>query len=96
MLSHITRDELDGGLHLRHHPIGFVEAITTAPTQVLLLGHSANRLDVHPDVGGNESAVSMHAAFEVDKVIRLANGLKALFGLFALLAQTRVSSFRKI
>jgi len=77
-------------LHFRYHPLGFVDARKTAPTQRLLLGHSANRLDVHPDIGGNESTVSTHATFEVDKVIRLAYGLKALFDLLALLAQTLV------
>jgi len=39
---------------------------------------------VSADIGGDQLAVSTHAAVEVDKVIGLADGLKALFDLLAL------------
>ena len=55
-----------------------------------MLGNPTNGLDLSTDIGGDQLAVSPHSAFEIDKVIGLCDGLKALFDLLALLAQTLV------
>jgi hypothetical protein len=90
LLSHITGDKLNGRLHFGHHPLGFVDAIETALAELFVLSKGANRCDVTADIGGDQLAVSTHAAFEIDKVIGLADGLKALFDLLALLGQSLV------
>jgi hypothetical protein len=90
LLSHIPRDKLNGRLHFGHHPLGFVDAIEAALAQVFVLSNGTNHCDVSADIGGDQLAVSTHAAVEVDKVIGLADGLKPLFDLLALLGQSRV------
>ena len=90
LLSHITGDKLNGRLHFGHHPLGFAEAIETALAELCVLSKDAHRFDVRADIGGDQLAVSTYAAFEIDPVIGLANGLKALCDLIALLGQALV------
>jgi hypothetical protein len=90
LLSHITGDKRNGRLHFGHHPLSFVDAIKAALAELSVLSKGANRFDLRADIGGDQLAVSTHAAFEIDKVIGLADGLKALFDLCALLSQSLV------
>src|SRR5215471_3887920 len=69
LLSHITRDELDGRLHFGHHPLGFLDTLHTALTESFVLGNGANLLDVLLDIRGNQLAVSTHPALQIDKMV---------------------------
>ena len=90
LLTHITGDELDGRLHFRHHPLGFVDAFQAALAESFLLGNGANLLDVPLDIRGDELAVSAHPALEIDKVVVVANATDARLDLFTLLSETLV------
>ncbi len=90
LLSHIPGDQRNGRLHFGHDPRGFVDAIETALAQVCVLSSGAHPCDVSADIGGDQLAVATHATIEVDKVLGLTDGLKALFDLLALLGQSRV------
>ena len=90
LLPHIARDKFNGRLHFGYHPLGFIDAIQTPLTELFLLSNTTNRFDLSTEIGSDQVAVSPHAAFEIDKVIGLANGFNALFDLLALLAQTLV------
>ena len=50
LLSHITGDELNGGLHFGYHPLGFIDAIETSLAELFVLGNGANRLDLSTDI----------------------------------------------
>jgi hypothetical protein len=90
LVSHLTGDKLKSRLHFGHHPLGFVDAIEAALAELFVLDHGTNRLDLRADIGGDQLAVSPHAAFQVDNVIGRADGLQALFDLLALLSQSLV------
>ena len=87
LLSDITRDELDGRLHFRHHPLGFVDALQAALAESFLLGNGANLLDVPLDIRGDELAVSAYPALEIDKVVVVANAPDTRLDLFTLLSR---------
>jgi hypothetical protein len=61
-LPHIPRDELDCGLHFRHHPLGFIDPLQAGLTEPFVPGNAANRINASLDISGNELAVSTHAA----------------------------------
>ena len=84
LLSHIPGDKLDGRLHFRHDPLGFLDPLETSLAELFVLGDGANALHLRADICGDQPAVAPHAALQVDKVIGLANGLDALFDLCAL------------
>jgi hypothetical protein len=42
LLPDIAGDKFNGRLHFGHHPLGFVDAIETALTEMFLLGNAAN------------------------------------------------------
>ena len=50
LLAHITRDELDGGLHFRHDALGFLDALQAVLAEPFVLGNGANLLDVLLDI----------------------------------------------
>src|SRR6266436_7754439 len=62
LLAHVSRDELDGGLHFRHHAFGLFDAIEARLAEPFLLSNGANRVDVLLDIPRNERAVATHAA----------------------------------
>src|SRR4029453_8314322 len=89
-LSDITRDELDGASHFRHHPLGFFDAFHAALTEFLLLGNGANLLDVLLNICGDELAVAAHPAFQIDKVVVVADAPDTRRDLCTLLSETLV------
>ena len=62
LLAHIPRDKLDGGLHFRHHPLGFVDPLQAGLTETFVLRHAANGVNLRLDICRNEPAVAPHAA----------------------------------
>ncbi len=84
LAPHITGDKVDGGLHFRNVPLGLVDTLQAALAKAFLLGHGANRVDAPLKVGGNEAAVSTHAALEIDKMIVVAHASDVLLDPFAL------------
>ena len=84
LLAHVSRDELDGGLHFRHHAFGFFDAIEARLAEPFLLSNGANRVDVLLDSPRNERAVATHAAFSIDKVVGMAESADAPGDLLAL------------
>src|SRR5215510_8436123 len=85
LLPNIARDELDGGLHFRHHPLSFLDALQAGLAEPFVLGNSANLLEVRLEIRGHELAVSTHAALEIDKMIGMADATDALCDLLTLL-----------
>src|SRR4030095_14780478 len=90
LLTHITRDELDGRLHCGHHSLGFLDACHAALAESFLLGNRTNLLDVSLDIRGNELAVSAYSALEIDKVVVVANAPDPRLDLCTLLSETHV------
>src|SRR5437879_1138174 len=90
LLTDITRDELDGALHFWHHALGFVDALQAALAESVVLGHGTNLLDVLLHIGSDELAVAAHPAFEIDKMVVVANVADALLDLGTLLSETLV------
>jgi hypothetical protein len=84
----LTGDKCNGRLHCGPHPLNLVDAIEAALAAVFVLGDGANRLDVRADIGGDALAVSTYPAFQVDKMIGVADGFDALFDLLPLLGQS--------
>jgi hypothetical protein len=84
LLAHIARDNVDGGLHCRHHPLGFVAPIQAVLREGFVLGDAANGVDVALDIGRNELAVSPPPALSIDKMGGLADAPDALADLLAL------------
>ena len=84
LLPHISRDELDGRLHFGHHALSFRNPLQTRRAKLFLLGNSADRSDVFFDITGDELPVATHAALQIHKVIRMADGPYALGHLLAL------------
>ena len=82
-----ARDELDGGLHFRHHPLGFLDALHAGLAEPFVLGNSANLLDVRLDISGNELAVTTYPTLEIDKMIGMADATDALCELLTLLGE---------
>ena len=62
LLVHIPRNKLDGGLHFRHHPFGFVDALQAGLTETFVLRHAANGVKLPMDICRNEATVSPHAS----------------------------------
>ena len=62
LLSHLTRNKLDRGLHFRNHPFGFVDPLQAGLTETFVLRHAANRVHLCVDICRNELAVAPHAA----------------------------------
>src|SRR5438552_5255339 len=73
LLSDITRDERDGALHFRHHPLGFVDALQAALAESFLLGNGANLIDMLLNIRGNELTIAAYPALEIDKVVVVTN-----------------------
>ena len=46
LLAHIPRHKLDGGLHFRHHPLGFLDALQACLTETFVLRHAANGVNL--------------------------------------------------
>lgn len=84
LIAHIPGDTVDGGLHFRHHPLGFVDPIEAALRESFVLGHAAHGVNVALDISHNELAVSTHPALYIDQVVGLANAPDALGHLLAL------------
>src|SRR5512132_2394084 len=96
LLIDITRDELDGRLHLWHHPLGFLDTFQAALAESFVLGNGANLLDVLLDIRGDELAVSAHPALEIDKMVVVANATDTRLDLFALLSETLVLTTSRV
>jgi len=90
LLSHITGDKLDGGLHFRHDPLGFFNSFQATLAESFVLSQGANLIDVALDIGGNELAVSAHAVLKIDKVVGMTNTSDTHVDLLALLRETLV------
>jgi hypothetical protein len=84
LIAHRTRHKLDGGLHFRHHPQGFSDPIHAGLAEAFLLSHTANGVKVTGDIGGNQLAVSTHAALSIDQVVGLSDATDALRHLLSL------------
>src|SRR4029453_4905067 len=89
LLTDITRDELAGRLHFRHHPLGFRDALQAALAQSFLLGQGAHLLDVLLDISGNELAVAAHPALQSDTRVVVANATETRLDLCTVLRETR-------
>jgi hypothetical protein len=90
LLSHITRDELDGRLHFWHDALGFRKALQAALAEPFVLRHRPYLRDVLVDICGNELAIATYPAFEVNKMVVVADGTNVLLDLCALLDQALV------
>ena len=90
LFVHIPRHERDGGLHVWHHALGFLDALHAALAETFLLGHGANLIDVAVYIGDDALAVSAHPAFEIDKVVVLANAPDTCLDQLTLLGETLV------
>src|SRR5712691_8787346 len=84
LLWHIPRNTLDGGLHVRHHPLGFVDAFQAGLTEAFVLRHAANGVHLLADICRNAPTVSPHATLSIDKVGGLADRTDALGDLLSL------------
>jgi hypothetical protein len=78
LLAYISGDELDGCLHFRHDPLGFIDPIEAGRAEAFLLGHGANAADLRSNISRNEPTVSAHAALQIDNVVDLADRTDAL------------------
>jgi len=67
--------------------LGFLNAVETALAEAFVLGNGANLIDLFSNIGGNQLAVSTHAALKVNKVVGLADGADALGNLLALVSE---------
>jgi hypothetical protein len=85
LLIDITGDELDGRLHFRHHPLGFLDAFQAALAEPFLLGNGANLLDVSLNIRGDQLAVTAYPALQINKVVVVANAPDTRLDLLALL-----------
>ena len=83
-MPHVTRDKRNGRLPVGHDPLGFGDPLETSRAELFVLGDGAHRLQVRADICGDEWAVATHPALQVNKMIGLADGLKALLDLLAL------------
>src|ERR1043166_3986352 len=90
LLTDITRDERDGRLHFRHHPLGFLDALQAALAQSFVLGKGANLLDVLLDISGNEVAVAAPPALQIDTMVVVADAPETRLDLCTLLRETLV------
>src|SRR4029434_10037929 len=90
LLTHITRDELDGRWHFGHHPLGFRDAFHAALAESFVLGHRTHLLEVFVALRGNELAVSAYPALEIDQVVVVANAPETRLDLGTVLSETRV------
>ena len=90
LLTHLPRDELDGGLHCGHHALGFRDPLQARLAEAFLVSNGAKRADVLLDISCNEFAVATHAALHVHKMVGVANGADALRDLLALSGETLV------
>ena len=87
LLLHITRNKLDGGLHFRHHPLGFLDALQACLTETFVLRHVAKGVHLLADICRNEPTVSPHATLSIDKVGGLSDCTEALGDLLSLGAE---------
>lgn len=78
LLPHITRDELDGRLHCRHHALGLLDALHAALAEPCVRGKGANLRDVCLEISGNELAVPTHPTLKIDTMVVMAEGTEAL------------------
>ncbi len=84
LLSHIPRNKLDRGLHVRNDPLGFVDPVHACLTEAFVLRNGANGVHLRLDICRNELAVSPHAALHIDKVVGLTDATDALGDLLSL------------
>src|SRR4029453_2615514 len=84
LLAHISRDECDGRLHFRHHPLGFLNPLQACLTEAFMLSNAAHGVNLYLDIGRNELAVAAHAALQIDQVVDLADATDALGDLLSL------------
>src|SRR5712691_1500868 len=84
LLAHISRYELERRSHCGHHALRFLDAIQARLAASFLLGHGADRIDLVLDSTGNALAVATDAALQVDAVVGVADGTKALAHLLSL------------
>src|SRR5262249_28775539 len=89
-LTHIPRDELDGGLHCGHHPLGLRDPLPARLAEAFLVSNGGKRADVLLDISGNACAVATHAALHVHNMGGVANGADALRDLRTLPGETLV------
>ena len=84
LLSHLPRDEGNGRLHFRHHPLGLSHPLHACLTEPFVLGNGANRVNLCADICRNALAVSAHASLSIDTVVGLAEVTDALGDLLSL------------
>jgi hypothetical protein len=71
---------------------GFLDPVQACLTESFLLGNNANRVNLCLDIARNELAVATHAAFQVDKVVGMADSADAPSDRLALLGEALVLS----
>jgi len=96
LLSHISRDEFNGRLHFRHHPLGLINPVQACLTETFMQSNSANGANLCADICRNEPAVAPHAALQIDKVVGLADATDALGDLLSLCAEALVLEARRL
>jgi len=96
LLPHIPRHTLDGGLHFRNHPLGFLDPLQAGLPEAFVLGHGTNGVNLRSNICRNKLAVSAHAALHIDKMLGLADGTDAVSDLLALRADALVLQARRV
>jgi len=62
LLSYIPRDEVDGGLHFRHPPLGFLNPLHAGLTEAFVLSHAAHAVNLSLDICRNKLTIAPHTA----------------------------------
>jgi hypothetical protein len=89
LLRDLTRDALDGRLHVGHDPLGFVDALHAALAASFVRGHGAHRLAVPLDIGGDALAMAASPALEIAPVLGVTNTPDTRLDLGTVLTETR-------
>src|SRR5262249_62061104 len=87
LLGHSARHQLDGGLHGRHAPLGFLEALQACLPETGVRRHVAQGGHLWADICRNEPTVAPHATLHSDQVVGLSARTDARGGLLALGAE---------
>jgi hypothetical protein len=84
LLSHIPRNQLARGLHVRNDPLGFVDPVHAGLTEACVRRNGAHGIHLRLDICRHELAVAPPAALYIDKVVGLTDATKALGDLLSL------------
>ncbi len=78
LLGPITRNQRDGGLQVRHHPLSCFDPLQAGLTATLMRGHTAPGVQLCLDIGRHAPTVAPHAALPINKVSDLGDRTEAL------------------